>query len=269
MTNIPDETPQIDIAVPHLARIWDYWLGGEDNYPTDQAATEKIKRIFPEIEIMVRDSRAFLGRAVRCLAVEYGIGQFLDLGAGPPTADSTHQVAQRVDPAARVVYVDNDPIVLSHAQALPTCAPSGMCQYIDADLADPWRVLEEAEHTLHLRQPIAVILASVLPHIADDADAAWVVQQYMDAVPPGSALVFCHDVPHPRLVEAARELVAQGCPVVKPRTYEQMVRLLPDGLRVVKPGITATWAWRSQADAPRRDKTLQYAGVAIKEGGAR
>ncbi|MBA9005920.1 SAM-dependent methyltransferase [Thermomonospora cellulosilytica] len=259
-------TPRIDTSVPHSARIWNYWLGGKDNYAVDRAAGDKIKRIFPDIQIMAQDGRAFLGRAVRCLAAEHGIRQFLDLGTGLPTDDNTHQIAQQVNPTARVVYVDNDPVVLVHARALLTSSPPGVCQYIDADLTDPRRVLDQAERTLDLEEPVAVILASVLPHIPDDGDAAWTVWQYMDAVAPGSALVISHDAPEPSLVEAAREFVARGGPVVKPRTYEQVAGLIPDGVHVVEPGVTATWAWRPNAQTPQRNTTLQYGLVAVKAG---
>jgi hypothetical protein len=150
-------SPEIDASVPNSARIWNYWLGGKDNYPVDREAGEQFRAIFPEIVEVARSTRAFLNRAVRYLAGEAGVRQFLDIGTGLPTAENTHEVAQRVAPEPRIVYVDNDPVVLAHARALLT-STEGVTAYVDADLHDPGRILELSAHTLDLNRPVAVML---------------------------------------------------------------------------------------------------------------
>src|SRR3954468_9514398 len=149
---------RIDTSRPHTARIWNYWLGGKDNYPVDEAAGEQIRRLHPGIVDYALADRAFLGRAVRYLTEEVGIRQFLDIGTGLPTVDNTHEVAQRVAPESRIVYVDNDPLVLVHARALLTSTPEGRTDYINGDLHDPGGILKAAERTLDLDQPIAVTM---------------------------------------------------------------------------------------------------------------
>src|SRR5947209_16685710 len=148
----------IDTAVPHSARIWNYWLGGKDNYAVDREAGDQFSAIYPGIVDIARADRAFLGRVVRYLAGEAGVRQFLDVGTGLPTADNTHQVAQRVAPESRIVYVDNDPLVLAHARALLTSSPEGATAYVDADLRDSDRIMSEAAGTLDFTQPIALML---------------------------------------------------------------------------------------------------------------
>ena len=145
--------PQMDTTVSHSARIWNYWLGGKDNYAVDRAAGDKVAAMLPSIVAQARADRAFLGRAVRYLAGEAGICQFLDIGTGLPTADNTHEVAQRVAPESRIVYADNDPLVLAHARALLTSTPEGVCDYVDGDLRDPGKILAEAARTLDFAQP--------------------------------------------------------------------------------------------------------------------
>jgi len=156
---------KIDYSRPHSARIWNYWLGGKDNYPVDREVGDKFVAIFPGQVDIARHSRAFLGRAVRFLAGEAGVRQFLDIGTGLPTKDNTHQVAQDVAPESRIVYVDNDPLVLAHARALLTSTPQGACDYIDADLRGPGKILTEAARTLDFAQPIALIMLGILGHI--------------------------------------------------------------------------------------------------------
>ena len=152
------EPPEIDTSVPHSARVWNYWLGGKDNFPVDRAAGDQFREIFPEIVDAARASRGFLTQAVRYLAGEAGIRQFLDVGTGLPTVDNTHEVAQRVAPDSRIVYVDNDPLVLVHARALLTSTPQGVTDYIDADLRDPDKILQGAAETLDFTQPVAITL---------------------------------------------------------------------------------------------------------------
>lgn len=191
-SSAPDEAAltKIDSKVPHSARIWNYWLGGKDNYPVDHAAGDAFREVFPGITDLARDSRAFLGRAVRHLAGEAGIRQFLDIGTGLPTVDNTHEIAQGVAPEARVVYVDNDPLVLIHARVLLTSTPEGVTDYVDADLHDPETVLREASRTLDLTRPVALTLMQVSGHMDDYDEARGIVDALMAALPSGSYLAF-------------------------------------------------------------------------------
>ena len=161
------EPPEIDTSVPNSARIWNYWLGGKDNYPVDRVAGDEYRAIYPEIVDVARASRRFLARAVRFLAGEAGVRQFLDIGTGLPTVDNTHEVAERVAPDVRAVYVDNDPVVLAHARALLT-STRATTAYVDADLHDPDRILAAAAQTLDLTRPVALMLLGILGHIGDD-----------------------------------------------------------------------------------------------------
>ena len=163
---------KIDTTVPHSARIWNYWLGGKDNYPVDRQAGEQTIAVLPEIVDIARASRQFLARVVHYLAADAGIRQFLDVGTGLPTVDNTHQVAQRAAPESRVVYVDNDPLVLTHARALLTSSPEGATDYIEADARDVGTILEGAAATLDFTQPVAITMLGILPFIADDAEAS-------------------------------------------------------------------------------------------------
>jgi len=172
--------------VPQTARIWNYWLGGKDNFAADRAVGDEIRVAFPKIVENARFSRGFLARAVRYLAGEAGIRQFLDIGTGLPTADNTHQVAQSVAAEARIVYVDNDPLVLAHARALLTSSPEGVTDYVDADLRDPGKILQEASKTLDLTQPVALMLMGILGHISDDDEARSIVRRILSELPSGS-----------------------------------------------------------------------------------
>ena len=164
--------PEFDSSVPHIARVYDYWLGGKDNFAADRELGERTLQAYPNLVFSVRANRAFLARTVRFLTADMGIRQFVDIGTGIPTANNTHQVAQRVAPECRIVYVDNDPIVLSHARALLTSSPEGACAYIDADLRDPEKILAEAADTLDFTKPVAVMLIAVLQFVGDDAEAS-------------------------------------------------------------------------------------------------
>jgi hypothetical protein len=197
--------PKIDTTRAHTARIWNYWLGGKDNYPVDRQVGDQIRQLHPGIGDYARADRVFLGRAVRYLAGEAGIRQFLDIGTGLPTADNTHQVAQAIAKDSRIVYVDNDPLVLVHARALLTSTPEGACDYIDADMRDPGAILAEAARTLDFAQPVAVTMLGVVIFLEDDANPYGIVRQFMDAVPAGSYLVLSHTITSPAMpdVDAA------------------------------------------------------------------
>src|SRR5262244_2815320 len=171
---------KLDTTVSHSARIWNYWLGGKDNYAVDREAGDKVAAMLPSIVAQARADRAFLGRAIRYLAGEEGIRQFLDIGTGMPTSDNTHEVAQRVAPESRIVYVDNDPLVLAHARALLVSTAQGATDCIDADVREPDKILEHTAQTLDLTQPTALMLLGILGHVPDDDEAYSIVRRLMD-----------------------------------------------------------------------------------------
>src|SRR5215212_4449243 len=183
------ELRDIDASVPHSARIWNYWLGGKDNFAADREAGDEFLTVYPGQRDKARAVRHFLARAVRYLVDEAGIRQFLDLGTGLPTADNTHEVAQRIAPESKIVYVDFDPLVLVHARALLTSSPEGVTDYIDADARNHAGVLAEAAKTLDFSRPIALIMSGILGHITDDAEATAMVAAYLDALPSGSYFI--------------------------------------------------------------------------------
>jgi hypothetical protein len=246
VTNIPPH-PTIDPKVPSSARIWNYWLGGKDNYHADREAGAAFEATFPDIVACARASRAFLIRAVRYLAGEAGIRQFLDVGTGMPAADATHEVAQDTAPQARIVYVDNDPIVLVHAQAMLKSAPEGTTDYIDADLREPGKILHEAARTLDFAEPVAVMLLGILGHIDDDAEAQSIVRGLMAGVPSGSYLVLSDgtNVIRPvQVVEATEDYNDTGAPPYRLRSPGQLADLFLEGLEILEPGLVSAPRWR-------------------------
>ncbi|WP_033319856.1 SAM-dependent methyltransferase [Streptomyces yerevanensis] len=256
---------KIDSAVPHSARIWNYWLGGKDNYPVDEEAGDAFREVFPGITDLARDSRAFLGRAVRHLAGEAGIRQFLDIGTGLPTADNTHEIAQRVAPDARIVYVDNDPLVLAHAQALLTSTREGVTDYIDADLHDPGAVLREAARTLDLSQPVALTLMQVSGHIADYGEARSIVSTLMAALPSGSYFAFNDSVDTNQAnAEATRLYNESGAAPYHLRSPQQLAGFF-DGLELLEPGVVPITDWRPDpTTAGTAGEVIALGGVARK-----
>jgi hypothetical protein len=256
----------LDTSVPHIARVYDYWLGGKDNFAADREAAEQVMAAYPGILRDVRAQRAFLARAVGYLAGVAGIGQFLDIGTGIPTADNTHEVAQDVAPGCRVVYVDNDPMVLAHARALLTgiTAPTA---YVDADLRDTGKVLAQAARLLDFSQPVAVMLISVLHLIPDADDPHAIVTRLMQAVPSGSWLALSHparDV-HPQQVTEAASRFNQLAPAKATlRTREQILRFF-DGLELLEPGLVQVHQWRPGLAAPgHHQEAAGYCGLARK-----
>ena len=240
------QAPEFDSSVPQTARIWNYWLGGKDYFPVDRAVGDQILEAFPAIVENARASRAFLVRAVRYLAGEAGIRQFLDIGTGLPTANNTHQVAQAVAPECRIVYVDNDPLVLAHARALLTSSPEGATDYIDADLRDPDRILQAAAETLDFSQPVAIMLMEILGHIEDDDEAQSIVKRLMGAVPSGSYLTMNDSTDtSAEVVEAARIWNQSAKPPYHLRSPERIARFF-DGLELVEPGVVSPLEWRPE-----------------------
>ncbi|NLU74296.1 SAM-dependent methyltransferase [Streptomyces sp. HNM0575] len=260
-----DVQQRIDTSVPHTARVWNYWLGGRDNYEVDRRTGDQIRRLHPGIGEYARADRRFLGHAVAHMAGELGVRQFLDIGTGLPTADNTHEVAQRAAPGSRIVYVDNDPIVLVHAQALLTSTPEGRTAYLDCDLRDPGRILERAAETLDFSRPVALILLGVVIFIEDDEDSYGLVRRLMDGLPSGSLLALSHTVTSPAMPDVDKAVAfwnANGTPKLTQRTPAQVERYF-DGLELLEPGVVpcSRWLPGELLDAP---EVAMYGGVGRK-----
>ncbi|WP_405453176.1 SAM-dependent methyltransferase [Streptomyces achromogenes] len=259
---------RINTDQPHTARIWNYWLGGKDNYEVDREAGDRIRQLHPGIGEYARADRLFLGRAVRHLAGEVGIRQFLDIGTGLPTADNTHEVAQRIAPESRIVYVDNDPLVLAHARALLTSTPEGRTDYLDEDLRNVDAIVEHASRTLDFGEPVALILLGVVIFIGDDEDPYGLVRQLTDRLPSGSHLVLSHTVTSPSMPdvdEAVRFWNEHGTPKLTQRTPADVARFF-DGLHLLEPGVVSCSRWRPEpADGPEPAEVAMFGGVARKD----
>ncbi len=243
-----------DTTVAHPARVYDYWLGGKDNFAADREAAERVLAAAPGLRTRVRANRAFLARVVRFLAGPAGITQFLDIGTGIPSRSNTHEVAQAVAPAARVVYVDNDPIVLAHARALLTSTPEGKTSYVDVDLRDPARVLEQARRLLDFDRPVAVVLLGVLHLIRDSEDPWAIVDRLMAAVPSGSYLAISHPAMeiNPGQQEAQRRYNERVSTPQTLRTQAEVARFFT-GLELVEPGLVQVHQWRPESADPVPD----------------
>ncbi|MFR9724917.1 SAM-dependent methyltransferase [Streptomyces sp. MS19] len=256
----------IDISVPHSARIWNYWLGGQDNYEVDRAAGERYRATYPEITQLVKASRGFLTRAVHHLAADAGLRQFVDIGTGLPTADNTHQIAQRIAPESRIVYVDNDALVLAHARALLISGPDGAADYVYADLRQPDVILDAAARTLDLARPVGLILSGVLGHVASYAEARAVVGRLVAAVPPGSHLVLSDgtNVFAKACVAAQQEYNESGAVPYHLRSPEEL-GVFFDGLDLVEPGFVPCSQWRPGTRTPEPGEELDiFGGVGRK-----
>jgi hypothetical protein len=246
-----------DTSVAHPARIWDYFLGGKDNFAADRAAAQDVLEVMPAMAMVARAGRAFLASAVHYLATSGGISQFLDIGTGLPTANNTHEVAQRANPQARIVYVDNDPIVLAHARALLTSGPAGRTAYIDADIRDTGQILGEAARTLDFTQPVALMLLAVLHFVPDAEDPYAITAQLMEALPSGSFLVLSHaaaDIETGTVTAGTERYNQRSAVPITPRTRAQVARFF-DGLQVVDPGVVPLGHWHpgplQRFDPPR------------------
>ncbi|GAA0555682.1 SAM-dependent methyltransferase [Actinomadura livida] len=257
--------PLVDTSVPHVARIWNYWLGGVDNFPVDRQVGDQIIGMLPDVARLARASRLYLNRVVWPLAAEVGVRQFIDIGTGLPTVDNTHEVAQRAAPESRIVYVDHDPLVLEHARSLLTSTPQGRTAYLHADMRDPGRILEAAAETLDFGEPVALTMMGVLEFIPDDAEAYAIVRRLLDAVPSGSHLAMydgtnvVHGESSDRIVEVWN---ASGDTPLVLRTPEQIERFF-DGLELVEPGVVPVTHWRP--DAPGEPEAVDaFGGVGRK-----
>jgi len=261
--------PGLDTSVAHPARVYDYWLGGRDNFAADREAAERVLAVAPGLRYRVRANRAFLGRATRYLAAEAGIRQFLDIGTGIPAAGNTHEVAQRAAPDARVVYVDNDPIVLLHAQALLHGTPQGATGYLQADLRDPGAILDRAAALLDFGRPVAVMLLGVL-HLVQDTEDPWgIVAGLMAAMPGGSYLTISHpaiDIHHSQ-ANAQRVYNERVATPQTLRTREQVARFFT-GLELVEPGLVQVHQWRPEPGDLAPEGTVSAHGAVGRKAGA-
>jgi hypothetical protein len=247
-----DDAPVLfDTSVPHIARVYNYWLGGKDNFAADRKLARQFMALDPLATTGVRSNRAFLGRAVRFLVGEGGIRQLLDIGTGIPTADNTHEVAQRIAPEARIVYVDNDPIVLAHARALLTSDPAGVTDYIDADLRDTRTVLDLAARTLDFAQPVAVMLIGILHCIPDDEDPYQIVAKLTEAVPSGSYLAISHPAADIHAEAMARGQSMMNKALTTQITFRSRAEVAKffQGVDLVPPGLVSTTQWRPDPGA--------------------
>jgi len=247
--------PQLDTTEAHSARVWNYLLGGKDNFAADRATGDLILTLFPGIAHVARVQRRFLSRAVRYLATDAGVTQFLDIGTGLPTANNTHQVAQQIAPQSRIVYVDNDPLVLVHAQALLTSAPGGVTSYLEADVRDPDTILRDAARTLDLSQPVALIMLGIMGQIDDSDQPGSIVAWLLDALPPGSYLALSDGTDtNPELNQAIAVYNQNSASSYHLRSPDRIAGFFA-GLDLVPPGVVTTSRWRPDVrdaeEAPR------------------
>lgn len=258
----------VDTSVPHSARIYDWWLGGKDNFAVDRATAAAMLEAIPTLRMMAAENRRFVHRAARYLVGEAGIRQFLDVGTGIPTRPNLHEVAQEIAPETRVVYVDNDPIVLAHARALMISHPAGRSEYIHADLRRPERILAEVAEggTLDLEQPVALTLIAILMLLGEADDPAGLVRALTDALPSGSYLAITHPTPdfNPEAVAAAVAAATGNGMTLVPRTRAEVERFF-DGWELVEPGLVPVPAWRPDGEPPADPEAVYYwCGVARK-----
>jgi len=258
---------RFDVSVAHIARVYNYWLGGKDHFAADRIAGENTIAVYPGIRLSARANRAFLARAVRYLAGTEGIRQFLDIGTGLPTANNTHEVAQATMPDSRIVYVDNDPLVLAHARALLTSSREGATAYLDADLRDTEKILLQAADTLDFSQPVAIMLIAILHYIPDVAEAREIVARLLGAVPPGSFLTISHagsDL-FPDQIAAFEKRLNEHLPGDQhvARTRAAVAKFF-DGTQLLAPGVVRVSEWRPASADESAVPTTLWGGVGQK-----
>ncbi|MCX4911434.1 SAM-dependent methyltransferase [Streptomyces sp. NBC_00878] len=257
---------RLNTGVAHNARVWNYWIGGKDNYEVDQAVGDQVAGMFPVIRDVARADREFLGRAVRHLTGDLGTRQFLDIGTGLPTLDNTHEIAQRIAPESRIVYVDNDPIVLAHARTLLTSTREGATDYIDADVHDPDAIVQRAGATLDLDRPVAVMMLGILNFVLDTGEAQDIVRKVMAAVPSGSWLVLTHPTTDADLggegnIPAMKFWNENATPPITARSRAEITTFL-EGLDLLDPGLVSCARWRAGSGSPAL--VPQFGAVAVK-----
>lgn len=264
-TTDKDLLDRLNTKVAHSARIYDCLLGGKDNFAADREAADALLQAAPKTVEAARSNRAFLERAVTYLTEEAGIRQFLDIGTGLPTANNTHEVAQRDAPDSRVVYVDNDPMVLLHAQTLLTSTKQGKTDYVDADIREPQKIISQAAGTLDFSQPVAVMFLSVLHFVPDEDDPHRMVKAIVDAVPSGSYLVMTHvsTDSNPEVAEMARRYGERARSEGAPRTRAEIARFF-DGLELIEPGLVPWPQWRPRSDLEAAAYSMGWGGIGKK-----
>ncbi|MEU6141898.1 SAM-dependent methyltransferase [Streptomyces sp. NPDC047081] len=265
MTSTEPGVPRIDTSRPHPARVYDWFLGGRDNYPVDEQLGRQIMAIEPAAARAARANRGFMRRATRLLAEESGVRQFLDIGTGIPTEPNLHQVAQGIVPGARVVYVDNDPIVLAHAGALLRGTPEGVTEYVQADAREPSSILEQAGRVLDFGRPVALSLIALLHFVADEDGAHDLVDTLVDALAPGSCLVLSAMTAdfEPENVRRSIEAYTAGGVTLVARSHTEMGRFFK-GLELVEPGIVCVVDWRPEVGGVGEEPVALYGGVGVK-----
>jgi hypothetical protein len=264
----PGDDLRLNTGVPHVARVYDYWLSGKDNFSADRVAGEEAIKAFPGVRLSAQANRAFLRRSVRYLTGSEGVRQFLDIGTGLPSASNTHEVSQAVAPESNVVYVDNDPLVLAHARALLTSRPEGHTAYLDADLREPDTILEQAAGTLDFTRPVAVMLLAILHYIPELEDARRTVARLIEAVPAGSFLVISHAGTDllPDDTAAFEKALNSHLPADHhhvARSHD-MVAGFFDGVDLVEPGLVRVSDWRPDSPEEAATPTILWGGVARK-----
>jgi len=256
----------IDTRVPHPARVYDYWLGGKDNFEADRRAAEAGYRAFPGIIQSVQANRAFLGRAIRCLVAEAGIRQFIDVGAGLPTANNTHQLAQEKAPESRIVYVDIDPVVLLHARVLLRSVPEGRVEFLQADVRDPQSILEQAAQSLDLSQPVGVLLLGVLHFLPDYDEVASIMAAFRAGTAPGTHFVVSHlasDIEPGLMASFIRRMSEAGVPRGALRSRDEVAGIFA-GQDLLDPGVVPVSRWRPDTELEATAVTTLWGGVARK-----
>jgi SAM-dependent methyltransferase len=258
----------INTKIAHSARVYDYWLGGKDNFAADREAAEKVLELRPDLRAAVQANRRFLARTVRYLAREAGVRQFLDIGTGLPAANNTHEVAQAVAPEARIVYIDNDPIVLNHARALLGSTPEGACAYLEADLRDPGQILEGAAEVLDFARPVGLMLIGILHLIEAHDDPYGIVARLIAALPPGSYLTISHPASdiHPEAQVIVREKL--NADMVQQTTFRSQAEVTRffTGLDLLDPGVVTVPKWRPDSELEAASPTSAWGGMARKPG---
>ncbi|HEY3894684.1 MAG TPA: SAM-dependent methyltransferase [Pseudonocardiaceae bacterium] len=259
-------TAKINFDLPHTARAWNYWMGGKDNYEVDRTVGDAVATVYPDIVTMAKQSRQFLIRAVRFLAGEAGMNQFLDIGTGLPTMQNTHEVAQQIAPESRIVYVDNDPLVLLHARALlGNTTPEGVTTYVDADFHNPELIISDARNVLNFNQPVAVMFMGVLGHVASFDEMRSIVARVLAAVPSGSYLTLWDGTDDDEAyVEACAQWAETGAVPYNVRSAKQIGQCF-EGLELVDPGLVQITQWRSDTSEVGKAQPISaYGAVARK-----
>jgi hypothetical protein len=265
-TTRPDRHPRIDVSAPNVARVWNYLAGGRDNFEADRKVARQLIRVAPVMEHIGPAARAFLSRGVRYLAADAGLRQFLDIGTGIPASGNLHDLAQGLAPDSRIVCVDNDPVVLSHARALLRSTPEGAASVIEADARDPRRIMAEAGKTLDFGQPVGVVMTHLLNFIGRDAEVRWILSAVLGALCPGSYLVIMHPASDldENLIEATRRWNKAATTQATLRGREEITAWFA-GLEIIDPGVVPVAEWRPRSEDPSYDGVVPLYGIVARK----